>query len=216
MSTTQLHALSAVEAARRVYNTPSPTAEQVGRIVQKIEAGTLARGPRGGISTTAEAVANYMARKEAAQSRIHRGVDGHKEVVKFQRADDPLPTLYKGLLKDYFLAVVLRRKVSNRSGLFHGTVIATQCLLLVGMVALIWLATDLAIQGGLPSTEERAVQTWLDERYQRVEVQSVKVISRAPLRVFARYSYFTNSRRIESQRYFTLEGERVVQTSSDG
>jgi hypothetical protein len=214
MNPTPVHVLSAVEAARRIYNTTSPTAEQVGRVVQKIEQGRLARSAKGGPTTTAESVAEYLTRKETAQARQHRGQAGLSGKLpppaSLSHLYDPLQPLYKGLLRDYFLAVVLRRKIGHRSKAFHSSVIATQCLLLVGLVGLIWFATDRAVKGRFVPPEERAVKAWLDQHFEKVQLQSVELTSREPMRVRARYSYFVNDRKINSEQQFALEGGQVT------
>ena len=181
------------------------------------EAGRLARSARGGPTTTAESVAEYLARKESAHSRQHRTVAGQPQPSPTSRhAYDPLPPLYKGLLRDYFLAVVLRRKMSHRSDAFHRSVFVTQCFLLAGIVALFWLAGDRAVRSRLIPPERQTVQSWLDARYEKVDLKSVEVLSREPLRVHARYIYYVNGRKIESQQEFTLDGKRVVGVGSDG
>jgi hypothetical protein len=220
MQTTQVHVLSAVEAARRIYNTPSPTAEQVGRVVQKIADGRLKRSPRGGPTTTAESVAEYLARKETAHANQHRGSGGlpgrQLPPAALAHVYDPLQPLVKGLLRDYFLAVVLRRKVNNRSGLFHGAVIATQAMLLVLMIASIWFVTDRAVRSQNASPEKRAVQAWLVQKYENADLKSIEVISRQPLRVKARFNYYVNGRKIESLQFLTLDGDRVIGIATDG
>jgi hypothetical protein len=208
MPTSTSQAISVVEAARRIYNTAQPTLDQVGRTAKKIEEGTLARGPRGGMTTTADAVAEYMARREAARTNAHLRQPDADAVgtmaVKHSAAFSPF---YRHVLKDYFLAVVLRRKVANRSPVFHRLVLAGQVVLLAAMLGLFVTGAVATLRTGLLPEDHRAVQAWLQTKYTEVDVDRFQTLPDSTVRVHFRYK--TNRRVIHSEGVFKVAGGRV-------
>lgn len=214
MSTTTNQVISVVEAARRIYNTTQPTTEQVGRTVEKIEAGTLARGPRGGMTTTAEAVAEYMARREAARTGAHLrqpgAAAGGAVVVKHAATFNPF---YRGVLKDYFIAVVLRRKVANRSPVFHRLVLGGQVLLLAAIVGLMATGAATAIRIRTLPPEQQAAQSWLTAKYANCELVSLR--TQPDERVLAKFRYKVNGRVIQSELLFRVQDGKVLSVDSE-
>jgi hypothetical protein len=157
-----------------------------------------------------------LARKETAHSRQQRGTSGRPEPLPAARqAYESLQPLYKDLLRDYFLAVVLRRKVTHRSVSFHRTVYGTQCVMLASIVVLFWIVGDRAVRSRLVRPEQQTVQAWLDGRYENVKLKGVEILSREPTCVRARFHYYVNGRKIESQQLLTLDGDRVVSLGGD-
>ncbi|MDX1947274.1 MAG: hypothetical protein SFU86_17870 [Pirellulaceae bacterium] len=213
MSTAVGSPISAVEAARRIYNTPQPTTEQVGRTVEKIEAGTLPRGPRGGMTTTAEAFAEYMARREAARTGAHLrtpGAAGEPVPVKHAAKFNPF---YRGVLKDYFLAVVLRRDMAHRSPVFQRLVLAGQAVLLVAIISLMITGAATAMRVRALPPEQQAVQTWLAGKYEGCEVTSLR--TQPDSRVLARFRYQVNGRVIQSELLLRVQAGQVLSIDSD-
>lgn len=215
MNEQHAHLLTAVQAARRIYQTSQPTAEQVGRVVQKIESGVLPRGPKGGATTTVEAVAEYLARRETARASAHVQQRGEQRLRRRRQVQVPIAHLYRELLADYFLAVLLRRRTKDRSSAFRWAVVATQVLLLVtALYAFVAVAAPRFRQRIIPP-HDLAAQSWLEGHYQDVEVKSVRVLSRSHATVVqAAFSYRVNNRRIHSTLMLTLDGNKVVSVDS--
>lgn len=210
----QARVLNAVQAARRIYQTSQPTAEQVGRVVQKIESGVLPRGPKGGATTTVEAVAEYLARRETARASAHVQQRGQPRLHRGRQAQGPIAHLYRELLTDYFLAVLLRRRTKDRSATFRWAVVATQALLLTAaLYAFVAVAAPRFRQRVIPP-QQLAAQSWLEGHYQDVEVKSIRVLTKSPATVQAAFSYRVNNRRIHSSLMLTLDGNKVVNVDS--
>src|SRR5688572_26359562 len=100
MIPTQERVLTAREAARVIYQTDDPTADQINKVRASIARGHLPASSKGHWTTTQEALAEYLARTTAAR---------HYRPAGAQRATGELRGYYRRLLKDYFLAVTLRR-----------------------------------------------------------------------------------------------------------
>lgn len=204
--------LSVVEAARRIYNVPHPSDEQVGRVVEKIRAGVLQRSEQGGWTTTIGAVADYMARNEAAKAahrqKRHQGAEAPPESM------EPVSKVYQGLLKDYFFGVVLRRNVSHRGAAFQRAVIGTQFTLLAAGLIFIASAASYALKKPFVPPQHRTVEAWLRQKFEDVEVESIKPVDSSKTVYSADFSYRVKRRRIDSHLNFTLRGNQVVDVNS--
>lgn len=219
--------LSPVEAARRLYNTPSPTAEQVGRVVKKIEAGTLARSERGGITTTLQAVADYLARREEHrhQGRPAAGKPDpagsrapSKQGVTKQHGQEiaSFTHVYHELLKDYFLAVLLRRKVTHRSQAFQWAVVGSQGTLLAAAIALAAIVSIGAIRATIMSPEHRAIHEWVNGRHEDVRIVNILPLAQPPGGYRVEYNYrIPGQRRIHTSLILTLKDHQVVNFMSE-
>lgn len=205
--------ITAVDAARRIYNTTAPSAEQVGRVVQKLAAGSLKRSDNGGPTTTIASVAEYLARREEARSQApgrrnandlqaaaHRGVAGN---------------VYRGLLKDYFLAVVLRRRAAHRSGGFQQAVLATQFLLLIVCSCLLYVGATRAWQFGHLPPDHAAIHSWLKTKFDESRVKTIRPDPHRPGAYRTQYSYQVNGRIIQSEASITVRGGQVTGVSSE-
>ena len=213
MTTTTSQVISAVEAARRIYNTRQPTAQQVGRVVERIESGALARSPRGGMTTTTDAVAVFMARRETARTGAHlREPGGDAAKPPAIRHAEAFTPFYRGVLKDYFLAVVLRRKVAHRSPIFHRLVMASQAILILGILGLMVSVTARTLQKRLLPAEQRAAQAWLQGKYADCEIVQLQTLPTAGVR--ARFRYKVNGRVIQSELHFNIRDGKVVGLNS--
>lgn len=207
--------LNAVEAARRIYRTTHPSAAQVGRVVEKIEAGTLPRSARGGATTTVDGVAEYLARRELARSAHGQQHRRSKEESATARASQrPAVHLYRELLKDYFLSVLLRRPTSNRAGVFRVAVAGMQALILAGAIYVLWAAAAATLYTRPIPPQEQAAVAWLKQQFEDVRVTSIDVREGAPSTVVATFSYRVNNRRIYSNLILTLRGNEVVSVDS--
>lgn len=193
--------LTVEQAARIVYNTASPTREQVARIRDKIESGGIRRSLRGGLTTTRSALADYLAGRTSTSAGAARAAP--------RAANEPLPGFYRELLKEYFLAVLLRRKLERRSKLFAASVLAMQvAILLLPLGVFAWVYRG-SLAAGWKSPERQAVERWLSEHYDEFEIHSLTNSAPSAARVKFWYSA-KGSKRIESDRIFTISGDRVV------
>ena len=214
--------LSPVDAARRLYNTPSPTTEQVGRVVQKIESGTLARSERGGLTTTLPAVVDYLARREEhrRQTRPAAGEPGSIGPSTLSKPRSPqqhgkevasLSHVYHELLKDYFFAVLLRRKATHRSQAFQWAVIGSQGMLLAAAIALVTVVSIGAIRATFMSPEHAAIHQWVHGRHEDVEITAIKPLLQPPGGYRVNYHYrVPGKRRIHTSMILTVKDQRVV------
>jgi hypothetical protein len=203
------HILSAVAAARRIYNTPQPSAEQVGRVVEKMRSGALKQSEQGGATTTVDALADYMARRELARNAKHQRQRQPDEQTPLDGAV-PVAHVYEGLLKNYFLAVLLRRKTSRDSKAFQRVVLATQlAILCCGLLAIGGVAVRLT-QASRERPEQRAIAAWLAKHYADPKVTEVRPLADAAHAFRVQFNYRVNNRRIYSNLRITLQGEQVV------
>lgn len=226
--------VSPIEAARRIYNSAAPTPEQVGRVVQKIESGTLARSERGGLTTTLEAVADYMARREAGrgQAAKHATEIGRKAAGEPEKAPKkhllqtaagqvnsvgaPLSVVYRELMRDYFLAVLLRRKIKHRSQAFHRVASASQALLLVAVMALVAFASVRAIRSTIMPADHQAIHAWVHGRHADANIVKIVPLAEPAGAYRVEYTYAIRGKRtIQTSMILSLEDRRVVRFTSE-
>ncbi len=146
--------LSAEAAAKIIYNTDRPSPEQVGKIRLRLMNGQLQGTSEGTATTTARAVAEYMARVAASQQSKER--------------DPDLSGFYGDLLRDYFHAVVTRRKLDNRSSEFRRSVVIGQVL---GLLFLVSLLGGACYWTFVESAEKTAVRQFLQQEYGDITVR---------------------------------------------
>ncbi|MEX2138784.1 MAG: hypothetical protein WD894_05950 [Pirellulales bacterium] len=214
--------LTLTEAARLIYQTSQPTAEQVYRVLARIKGGVLkgTRGGKSGWTTTTESVAEYLAR----QSVYHQAArqDGPARNGRQPPPLTSIPTLpeehsrtlrtaYGEMLKEYFLAVLLRRKRDHRSKLFQRCVVATQFALIVFVF---WLGAATVRQGMAPiASERRAVEKWIEEnaggRFQVIEWYASEPSAEGMI-VPVEYRYYRKGAKpVETHRTFLVVGDEV-------
>lgn len=196
--------ISAEQAAKLIYSTASPSSSQVEKIKEKIERGALRRSQRGGLTTTTDAVAEYMARHTEAAGKINnrkRAIEVHGH-----------PDSYRDVLKDYFLAVLLQRTERRRSSLFKGTVLAMQIALVLLPLVVFYVSYQDSLAALIKSPERAAVETWLSTEFDAFEIESFQPTMQGEdevIRVEFWYSQ-QGSKRIQSLRLFTVEGDQVT------
>jgi hypothetical protein len=219
MGDPQERVLSAREAAGILYNTAEPSDEQVNKVRAKIARGHLRGSPRGHWTTTSGAVADYLA-GQLAQRRGAAAPGAHNPALVRPTAQSGPRTLggfYRQLLKDYLLALALRRSAPHRSARFRRAVLS-------GQVALLALAVLLALGGyrtavSLAQPPERAaVERWLADNVGYVKVREWFEVEAGAdeTRVGVRYRYFVNRRPVDTQRVFVVQGNRVVRVEYGG
>ena len=196
--------LSLEQAARLIYKTSRPTEEQLEKVRAKLDRGVLQRSPRGRYTTTTSAVADYMAGYVAtAKAQEHRG----KHVV----GKEPLPGLYRELLKDYFLAVLLQKTARRRSAAFGWSVLAMQvCLVLLPPVILVATYHE-SVQALIKSPERAAVEAYMEREFDSYEISKFQPLESSPGTIRVEFWYTKKgSKRIESVRLITVSGGQVT------
>lgn len=207
MSGSRDRVLSAREAARIIYNAANPTDEQTNKVRAKIARGLLP-GAKGHWTTTSGGVADYLAAKVGAPAARRKSA-GH--AARRPADQKRLSTFYRDLLKDYFLAMALRRR-SGRTKTFDRAVLAGQIGTLVLGIAVL-VAGYRAGLGLRVSAEQVAVVAWLD-----ANVESYKIIEWFPplphddgVLVRVRYKYFENRKPIDTDRRFLVRPGRPAE-----
>jgi hypothetical protein len=195
--------LSPERAAALLYNTQAPTATQVTKVREKIARNVLGRSSRGGWTTTPGAIAKYLADKAAAKAaRPSRQPAAARRGAK-------LPGFYRELMKDYLLALVMRRTTRKRSWVFLYAVSAMQVVLVLAPIVAT-IATWRSVAAARTISPARAaVERWLADEYEEHQIHELTEVSEGAVR--ARFWYRQGgSKRIESDRLFTIEGDRVA------
>jgi hypothetical protein len=183
----------------------------------KLARGHLKSSEKGRWTTTSQSVADYLAAKVAQKGKpahprsSSKSGDGAPPAPRREQGSGKLGGYYKQLLKDYFLAVALRRRMGHRSRTFSRMVLAGQVACLAAMV----LAAFPAVRAALSVTttpEQAAVETWLAEN-----VGDYKILQWFPpqpgeggLVVRARYRYLDQRKPIHTERSFLVQEGRVT------
>lgn len=203
--------LGPVEAARLIFNTREPTAEQIVKVRGEMKRGTLHRSRQGGLTTTPEAVASYFATRAAADLVSHSsvaparpssvdGVTGAKEDAAVAGS------VYQTMLKDYFLGIFLQRQSRQYPDIFQRAVLAGQIFFVLGILAIvIWVACD---AGGMlslgKSPQQQAVEAWIEEKHGPFEIVSIQA-GPEETDLDVKFSYRAQSgKRIETRRVFRI------------
>ncbi len=197
--------LSSDVAARLIYNTPQPSAAQIERVKEKIERGALPRSPRGGCTTTASGVAAYLSQKAAATA-----AHGRPDTRRYSDGA-PVPGFYKDLLKDYFMAILLQRTARKRTQAFNYAVTACQVALIVLPLVVAVFTYRGALAAFTKSPAQVAVEQYLSESYDEFRIESLQPMPDSDAIVRAKFWYVEKgSKRIESERYFSVSDGRAV------
>jgi hypothetical protein len=218
MRTTADEILTPQEAARRIFNTTSPTPQQVSNVIALLKTGAIERNvshnSTSQYTTTVQAVADYLSRVETARSES-RGRTSHAHATTpIDAAGRSVSQFYQGLLQDYFLAVLLQRKQSARSDTFHKAVLASQVVILLVGLSIIGFAVSQAWKKPWVSPEQEIVEAWLVNKFAEVKIRSVQPHAADANAVVASYTYRDGGRMIESKMKFTLSGGQVLSADS--
>jgi len=205
--------LDAIEAARLIFNTAEPSEEQVAKVEAEIRRGALRRSRQGGLTTTAEGVANYFASKAAASLVPHSAPaeSPSPKGVKPSAAEEPAVTgVYQTMLKDYFLGIFLQRQSKQHPDFFQKAILAGQILLFVGMLAILaWAFTDAAGIFSTKSPGQVAVEKWIAAKHGRFELVSISP-GAEETDLIVKFRYRANSgKQIETQQVFRIEDGNV-------
>lgn len=219
--------LSIVEAARVIYRTRSPSERQLRRVYQRMKSGVLKVHDYGGEpmrwTTTEQSLAEYLAtsmvqtRKpppragRTQQAGTLAGGQGSPSTSQRRQARR-LRDVYRGMWRDYFLAVLLRRRAVHRSAAFRRAVVAGQAAILLGLVALCAATVRFAIAPVV--AEHAAIDRFIDAQSDRHEITRWHPTLSAPdgdgLLVEVEYEYASGSpRTIHTRRTFRVVGDQV-------
>jgi hypothetical protein len=229
MSSTTDRVISIIDAARLIFRTRNPTDEQIHRVYKQMKSRSLAvhdvSGPPLKWTTTEEAVADFLAANKIDQTLGHPAIAAAKQRAKWTSKDTPsvlppnyeeesatLREMYHGIWKEYFMAVILRRRAAHHSKKFRGAVVVGQVVLLIGMLGLFVGMFRLAFLPMPP--EQLAIQHWLAENtdeYRVTRWHPSKEVDGGML-VRVEYRYQKDSRRsIHTDRTFSVQGDVVTE-----
>lgn len=199
-----------------LFNTRQPTEVQVAQVRQALESGRL-HGIRpatsgGHWTTTVDDVAALMAAAAGSRTAAQASSAGAA-----RGAEPGLGSLYQELLKEYFLAVIMRRSRREGSVNFQRAVVAGQCVLLLTLVAVI--VAGLRPRAGEEAPYRAAVEAWLADQPDQTRHQILTWHPADPnddgaaVRVVYRY-YLPGGKAITTDRVFTIAGGRVTRVDS--
>ena len=196
-------------AAELLFRTSQPTARQAERVAEFIAQGELAGDSRG---TTAEAVAEFASRA-ALQKQGLGGGSLHSSRRNSQQAHE----VYHESLKQYFLAVFLRRKMNHASRQFRRAVLVGQ----FGVLCAVALMLLLSVRTIFPPTapERAAAVIWLEQntdRFRIIQFHPTSTDENGNAQLWVEYHYTTpQGRGIDTRRLFTVAGDQVVAVDSE-
>lgn len=216
------------QAARIIFKTAEPTPQQVETVRRELVRGSL-KGSRDGHWTTPQAVATYLAgrtydRRDLGGGRaaassgfvtVGKAADAGAKRPDGVRSNDTLVTLYQELLRDYFLAVLRRRKQHHRSQFFARAVVVGQIACLLVLLGLFLFSLRVAQTLRQPP-EQAAVERWIAEHSQDYQVLRWYPTELTPdgsgALVRVEYQYYAPSRkRIVTNRAFEVQGDQVIE-----
>lgn len=160
MSKSDGRPLSIAQAAKIIFHTDSPTDQHIGRVYQRMKAGAIrvhdrARAPRDW-TTTERAVADFLASESMRHTHPHsarqRPSQGSSAANHNAIGRPVMSGVYRSILTEYFLALMLRQRMHHRSLAFRRAVVAGQVLLLSASLAIIVSTIRWA---SVPSAPER-------------------------------------------------------------
>lgn len=197
-------------AAEMIYRTSKPTPQQIQRVAELTAQGELSGDSRG---TTADAVAAFIT-KISLQKQGSGGVA--RPGPRGQRQSDQMQHVYQETLKQYFLAVLLRRKVHNATRAFRRAVLAGQ----IALLAAVGLFVLLSIRTMFPpmSPERTAAVNWIEENTERhriIKFHPTEFDNDGKAKLWVEYHYTTpQGRSVDTRREFTVAGGKVVSVNS--
>ncbi len=172
--------ISAEQAAALIFGTNAPTMAQVGGVRDMMRRGELRQSAKRHFTTTRNAVADYLADRELrkAERSLKRSLatDGQANGIKSRKHEKAigggqsprhiapaavagkhrhLRGMYRDLLRDYFLSVVVYGRSRDRSAEYQRRVLIGRCIVVVLLGALIgWTFYNMV--SGTPNAPEWA------------------------------------------------------------
>ena len=222
--------LSIDEAAQLIYHTRQPTQVQLDKVRLKLLKGIL-RGNSRGSWVASESVAAYMAArvvtgqanlqgKNSAEQGNTEGINrAGPSAMSDRRQSRELSRTYRSSLRDYFAAVIRRRRPEHATAAFDRAV-------LIGQIAFVVVPLLFAVISysrlTAPPPERAAVKQWIAKNHK--EYQVVEWFPPHPQAdgagssIRVKYRYFTKFRKaIVTERTFIVrDGHAALDASSDG
>lgn len=229
MPTTQEKPVSLVQVARTIFRTRSPSEEQIYRVYELMTSGVLPSRDGGSSplkwTTTEAALAEFLANHQMRRATVQRGdgSDGEGHHARPTTAQDDraarLQGVYRNIWRDYFLAVLMRRRMAHRTVAFHRAVIAGQTLLLLLLVGAV-AGSGWQIAARSISAERRAVKRWIAQNTDDFRIDQWRASEPYEegdgLLVGVEYRYRKTSRRwIHTDRTFIVAGDAVTELVFD-
>jgi hypothetical protein len=206
--------LTPKDAARRIFNTSAPTDQEIGAVIQEMKSGALQRSAPEAWTTTLEAVADYLAKQDQKKNRSQRRGSVPAGAAPASVSDPNISKFYNGLVKDYFLAVVMQRGMREHSRSFQQAVIATQALLLACGLSVLVYSAFLFLQEPFVPAEHQAIQKWLAGRYSTVKISEIQPVANQPQAFLAKFKYQESGRVIESKLKLVVQNGAVATVDS--
>jgi hypothetical protein len=192
------------EAAQVIFGTQKPTAAEVDKVQQLIVQCELAGDSRG---TTTAAVADFLARRATTRQRVARPSAAEQSLHRVE-----LDTIYHESLKNYFLAVLFRRRIRGASVHFRRAVFGGQVVLLMLMLLAVAVSARTAFPPLAP--ERAAVVRWLETNAKKPRIirwHPAMTGSDGRLRVRVEYHYVAESGKgIDTNRVFVIDDGEVA------
>lgn len=210
--------LTIVEATRLIFRGRASESEHVRHVEKWLEQGVL-DGQRVGSKwyTSRDAIARFLARRTLDEFHDEDGDEQRHAALRYS-AKGELITVYRQVLKDYFLAVLMRRRVSRIGRYWRQAVLVGQAALVVSVGGGV-LCVSLLLMRPAP-IEHRAIDQWLAETYQddfNVEQISAPMENDDVGKVFlVKYRYSSKHRgQIHTEQYFVVRDGKVIDVSSE-
>ena len=182
-----------------------------------VAAARTAAAPRHGTTTTASRVSRPVAAPKPASRRVPHGRTGKSHAALLHADADDMRGVYRGIWRDYFLAVMLRKRIERRSVSFHRAVLAGQVVVLLTIVGLV-----LGVRHSFARTpaERIAITRFLAAHTDTFHIErwhpSQAAKSGEGLLVEVEYRYTRESTRaIHTRRTFCVVGDDVSEVSDE-
>lgn len=231
MANSQDRSVSIVDAARLIFRTSAPSDKQVRRVYELMKVGAIRVRDYGGPplrwTTTEGALADFLASQRESRAIVKRAshllakptATLESALTPAARHDDDEATenlrdVYRGIWRDYFLAVMLRRRMSHRTQAFARCVVAGQVILLLALIGVFTGVCRMAVSA--KPAEHTAIERWIE-----ANTDDYKIKRWFPIEADAdgggtvvqvQYCYQKDSRRwIHTDRRFQVLGEGVTE-----
>ncbi len=221
--------LSIDEAAQLIYQTQHPTEVQLDKVRHKLLRGVLWGSGRGNWITS-ESVAAYMAARVVADRLTAEekknlgtgktdGTPGQRpSALNNRRQFRELQRIYRSALRDYFAAVINRRRPEHASAAFDRGV-------LIGQITLVVVPIVFAVIGysrmTAPPPEQAIAEQWIEKNHGDFQVVEWFPPHPRPQgagsSIRVRYRYFTRSRKriLTDQTLIVQDGQATLAATPD-
>jgi hypothetical protein len=227
--------LTPLEVAQTYYATPKPSGDQLRRIYARLKSGAIElndpQAPPGRWTTTEASLARFLATRQAKQEAARHGVCVSREErsaisdtntatssMLLQRSDTVLRDIYTNAWRDYFAAVMFRRRLSKGSRTFERAVLAGQFMVVV-IIAIMTMSAFKVFAPGTPH-ERRMVAAHLAAKHAWHEVDQWHAAhtdssGRLLLRVQYRYRDGSIGKVVQTDRTYVVTAEGASELPSD-